>query len=232
MPHWRGNEVGVQYHKRMGYHYPSLNPQKALIWRITHRDNVPWILDKGLHCATSQIRDPHFVAIGNKDLIDRRSQHQVTAAPGGTLSDYVPFYFTPFSPMMFNIKTGRSGVQQRSNEEIVILVSSLPELAKQKVPFLYTQVHALLKYARFSNDLSKLPSLDWAILQARNFSRDDEDPGKMDRYMAEALAYRHVPIQALQGIVCYTDAVKTQIAAQVNARKLGVQVFARTEWYF
>jgi hypothetical protein len=30
--------------------YESLNPAKALIWRIVHRDNLPWILDHGLHC--------------------------------------------------------------------------------------------------------------------------------------------------------------------------------------
>ncbi len=29
----------------------TLNPQKALIWRIVHRDNIPWILDNGLHCG-------------------------------------------------------------------------------------------------------------------------------------------------------------------------------------
>jgi hypothetical protein len=32
-------------------HYPNLNPEKALIWRIVHRDNLPWILDNGLHCG-------------------------------------------------------------------------------------------------------------------------------------------------------------------------------------
>lgn len=26
--------------------YTNLNPEKALIWRIVHRDNLPWILDK------------------------------------------------------------------------------------------------------------------------------------------------------------------------------------------
>ncbi len=31
--------------------YSSLNPEKALIWRIVHRDNLPWILDNGLHCG-------------------------------------------------------------------------------------------------------------------------------------------------------------------------------------
>ena len=76
----------------------ELNPDKALIFRITHRDNVPWILEHGLVCANGQPQDPSFVPIGNRDLIGKRTHRQVPLAPGGTLADYVPFYFTPFSP--------------------------------------------------------------------------------------------------------------------------------------
>jgi hypothetical protein len=94
-------------------HYPNLNAEKRLIWRIVHRDNIPWILDNGLNCANSGVLAPNWVDIGNKELIDRRSQRHVPIAPGGTLSDFVPFYFTPFSPMMYNIYTGRGGVAQR-----------------------------------------------------------------------------------------------------------------------
>lgn len=102
----------------------DLNPEKALIFRITHRENVPWILQHGLVCANGHPQDPGFVQIGNVELIGKRSHRPVPVPPGGTLADYVPFYFTPFSPMLYNILTGR-GVRQRPNEEIVILVSSL-----------------------------------------------------------------------------------------------------------
>ena len=98
--------------------------QAAAIFRIVHRANIPWILDYGLHCRNSQVCDPNYRNIGNSDLIDRRSRVTVPIPPGGTLSDYVPFYFTPHSPMLLNIKTGR-GVPMVQNSEIVILVSSL-----------------------------------------------------------------------------------------------------------
>ena len=88
----------------------DLNPQKALIFRIVHRDNVPWILDHGLHCRNSGSADPNYVEIGNPDLISKRNHHSVPKPPGGTLSDYVPFYFTPFSPMLLNITTGWGGI--------------------------------------------------------------------------------------------------------------------------
>jgi len=31
--------------------YTNLNLDKALIWRITHRRNLPWILANGLHAG-------------------------------------------------------------------------------------------------------------------------------------------------------------------------------------
>ena len=73
----------------------NLNPEKALIFRITHIANVSWILKNGLHCSNGHTSDPNYVPIGNKDLITRRSARAVPIPPGGTLSDYVPFYFTP-----------------------------------------------------------------------------------------------------------------------------------------
>jgi hypothetical protein len=138
----------------------DLNPQKALIFRITHRDNVPWILDHGLHCRNSGTADPRFVPIGNPDLIRSRADRPVLIAPGGSLGDYVPFYFTPFSPMLLNINTGHHGIRRRGNDEIVILVSSLYTLQELDVPFLFTDRHAYLANADFSSDLSQLSRID------------------------------------------------------------------------
>lgn len=47
--------------------YRNLNPQKALIWRIIHRDNLPWVLEHGLHCGNSTVRSEHWINIGNND---------------------------------------------------------------------------------------------------------------------------------------------------------------------
>lgn len=69
----------------------SLNPDKALIFRITHIANVPWILEHGLQCRNSDCRDPDYRVIGNPDLIGKRVHRVVPIAPDGTLSDYIPF---------------------------------------------------------------------------------------------------------------------------------------------
>ena len=74
----------------------NLTAEKALIFRITHINNVQWILRNGLRCKNSDVQDPNFVRIGNLELIQRRTARNVPVPPGGTLSDYIPFYFTPF----------------------------------------------------------------------------------------------------------------------------------------
>lgn len=215
----------------MANHYPSLNPNKALIWRIVHCDNLPWILDNGLHCANSGVLSPNYINIGNPDLIDKRRHRLVPIAPGGTLADYVPFYFTPFSVMMKNIHSGW-GVPQRSNEEIIILVSSLSHVQSLNLPFVFTNAHAYPDWTNYYNDLAQLSEIDWDILQRRDFKRDADDPQKMERYQAEALVFQHVPISGILGIMCYTERSKQEIEQQTQSRALDLSVFARPRWYF
>ena len=75
----------------------TLNANSAHVFRITHRENVPWILDNGMYARNGAKFDPNCRNIGNVDLIDKRARRKVPIPPGGTLSDYVPFYFTPYS---------------------------------------------------------------------------------------------------------------------------------------
>lgn len=212
--------------------YTRLNPEKALIWRIAHRDNLPWMLTHGLHCGNSTVKAPGWVHIGNPELIHKRASHPVPHPPGGVLNDYVPFYFTPFSPMLRNIHTGWGGVQKRPNEDIVILVSSLHHMARLGLPFLFTDSHAYYQWARYYAHLADLHHIDWPLLQQRDFRRDADDPAKFERYQAEALIHRHVPIHGLLGIVCYTPALKQGIEQALQAHQLSLPVHARPEWYF
>ncbi|HAS3626718.1 hypothetical protein BOO30_18640 [Vibrio navarrensis] len=212
--------------------YTNLNPEKALIWRITHRQNIPWILANGLHAGNGAVRSQNWMTIGNEDLINRRGHRTVPLPPQGVLNDYVPFYFTPFSPMMYNIYTGRGGVKKVSNTDIVILVSSMYRVAEIGLPFVFTDRHAYPVTTNYYNNLADLTAIDWALLQQRNFQRDPDDPEKVERYQAEALIHRHMPINALLGAVCYTQNVQQELQEQANGLGVKLDIHCIPGWYF
>jgi hypothetical protein len=210
----------------------DLRRDKAHIFRIIHRDNFARILADGIHCLSGALAKSTYVDIGNPDLIGKRNGRPVPVPPGGTLGDYVPFYLTPRSPMLLNIKTGHNGVRQRSNEEIVILISSLYKIRELSIKFLFTDRHAYLQTAGFYSDLSRLDVINWDILRRGDFSRDNDDLGKFECYQAEALLFRHVPIAALLGIACCNEGVASGVRTQIEAAGVQLRVATRPGWYF
>lgn len=210
----------------------NLGPEQARIFRITHIDNVPWILRNGLHCPSSATRDPGFVTIGNPDIIGKRTSKCAPMPPGGVLEDYVPFYFTPCSVMLYNIVTGYNGLTRRDRDDIVILVSSVGRLRECGVDFVFTDRHALVQYAKFFSDVSALDTIDWELLKARDFARSDKDPGKVERYQAEVLAHQSVPVEALLGIACYSEASKRRVLMMLAEAGSDLRVEVKRDWFF
>jgi hypothetical protein len=209
-----------------------LDPKKGLLFRITHVANVPWILDHGLHCRSSPVRDPGFRDIGNPDLIAKRSRRVVPVSPGGTLDEYIAFYFTPYSPMLLNIKTGYQGMRQTPMPEIAILVSSVPRWVELRLPHVLSDRHAYLEAAEFSTGAAGLERIDWGILQARDFKRDSDDLGKIERYQAEALVHSHLPVEGLLGLACHGPDQLAALEPELTRRRLSLKLAARPEWYF
>jgi len=134
--------------------------------------------------------------------------------------------------MLFNIKTGW-GVQKQRNEDVVILISSLAALEQHGVRYVFTDRHAYLDAAVFVSDRSLLDvCIDYPLLQRRDFRSDPEDPGKKERYQAEALAFGKVPLNAIIGLACYTPADQPQIQALCDRAGVTFRVVARPDWYF
>lgn len=210
----------------------ELKQEKALIFRATHIQNLRWALRHGLHCSRSGTLDPNFISVGNSDLIAKRTDRTIPPEHTTCLSDYIPFYFTPFSPMMYNISTGWGGIQKRPNKDIVIIVSSLHLLGQRNVPFLFTDRHAFLNTAEFFTDIADINKIDWQILQKRDFKHDSEDPGKMHRYMAEALVRDLLPIDALLGLACYDSASEAFLKQAMQQCGTQLKVVVKPGWYF
>lgn len=73
------------------------------IYHITHISNLPSIIQHGgLYCDNLiPQRNLHPQGIAHQHIKERRARRIVNVAAGGTLADYVPFYFAPRSPMLY-----------------------------------------------------------------------------------------------------------------------------------
>jgi hypothetical protein len=134
--------------------------------------------------------------------------------------------------MMYNVKTGYGGITQRGNQEIVMFVSSIHRLRGLALRFIYTNQHAYPVDTEFFDGSGDLGQIDWSVLQRRDFKTDDADPGKQQRYQAEALVYQHVPLEALLGIVCYNVSVQRDLELLIEEHDVKTTVRTIPQWYF
>lgn len=152
-------------------------------------------------------------------------------APGGTVADYVPFYFTPRSPMLHNVLTGRNGVTLRRATEIVVLVSSLDRLEEHGITFVIADRNASLAHTTFGIGRQFVAQLPWRDLQASDYRRDFNRPDKVERYMAEALIHRHLPVDALLGIITRDESAQVIVNQAIAATGVNVPIRVRGSWY-
>lgn len=134
--------------------------------------------------------------------------------------------------MLLNIKTGYNGMKKMPMSEIAILVSSLRDVAASGIAFVFTDRHAYLQTATYFNNLDGLVHIDWNMLQARDFTRDPDDPAKFERYQAEALIHRHLPVGNLLGIACHGPEQEMWLRTHLAERGLELKVVVQPGWYF
>ena len=182
------------------------------IYRIVHIENLSQILEQGKLWCGNQIvaQGLPYTSIGNKNLTRSRSAKPVPCEPGGSLNDYVPFYFCPRSVMLYQISKRHESTYGGDQEPIVHLVSTVEAINKAGRPFVFTDRHAYLSTATFYNDAARLTELDIAIIRSRDWKKTEEDPNRRKRKMAEFLAHDFVSWERIQGIGVFSQSYKTQ----------------------
>lgn len=98
---------------------------------------------------------------------------------------------------------------------------------------LYTQTSTrITMMANYYTELGDLNAIDWDLLNRKDFRHDPDDPGKKERYQAEALIWKHVPLDALLGICSFTTQVDETIKTHLVRRRLNVRTIVKKDWYF
>lgn len=213
----------------------AANINDLWVYRIVHIQNLSHILKNGLFSKNNAPPNRYYVNIGNKEIIDERDKRTVPCFPGTVVNDYVPFYFSVRTPMLFNIHTGRvmPAIQQ---EDIIYLCCKFNTLATENFQWCFTDGNAAKIITQFTNNIKDIHSLDWKSIKTKDFrnNNDDGDTDRVRKKHAEFLVKGHVPSEYIKAIVVLNDN-KLQEVEKILTQfclKFSIYVNPKGEFYF
>jgi ssDNA thymidine ADP-ribosyltransferase, DarT len=194
--------------------------ENVKIYRMTHIENIPHILQYGVTHRNSPNANPNFVTIGDLSLIDTRSNKVVNVDNGNfldfdvstiILGNFIPFYFGIKMPMLYVMQNGGNFVEKATPaQDIIYLACSLINIVHSKTTYYFSDGHAIDNLTSFY-DISKiqdLPTLiDWNAVKASYWGGQDNLNLKRKK-QAEFLTLNDLPPDLIIGFVCYNNIAK------------------------
>lgn len=200
------------------------------IYHFTDLDNLAPIMGAGeLRCHSTA---GCAVDIADATIKTRRMTKRVPCGPGGTVGEYVPFYFAPRSPMLFRIQKGGVDGVSPDPGRLVYLVSSTDAVAQAGHACVFTDGNAAAAFTDFYDDLDVLgDAVDWPLMRARYWSNDADDNDRVRRRCAEFLVHRALPFELVDELCVHDTVARTAVQAAATAGWEGT-VNIRSNWYF
>lgn len=204
------------------------------IYHITHLDNLPAILEQGgLWCdRESAQRGLLKVGIAHAHIKERRARRKVPVAAGGTLADYVPFYFAPRSPMLYAVHRGQVVDYRGGQSAVVHLVATAESVAASETPFGFTDGHADMALSRFFSDLADLKNVDWKMMRETYWNDTEADGDRKRRRQAEFLMHRFFPWPLVTEIGVINKAVAEKVTHALGKASHQPVVSVKSGWYY
>jgi hypothetical protein len=206
-------------------------PDTIWLYRITHRDNLSHILQYGICQKDHPDAKPDYKVIGHKDIIGKRTDHLVKIDGYGNIGDYVPFYFTPKSIMLYNILTGY-GVPKVPPGEIIFIATTVSKVASCGNRYFFTDGQANTSISRHLHQLQDLDKVDWEVINSGDFKKSMADIDRPRRYQAEFLVESHVPVNCIEAIVAYNESGATFVKKELARTDLLTPVYIKNSFYF
>jgi hypothetical protein len=200
----------------------SLVQWGRFLFHITHRENIPTVLARGLHCVNEAARlNIRCRSIADDGIQARRSASVVPVGEGGTIHDYVPLFFGARPSMLYAVKF------KVPQEDVVYLAVrwNVLELAST----VFTDGHAATAGTQFYVDKAMLNQVDQAAVGATIWNKPPELRRKK---AAEVLVRRHLPVDYIARLVVRDEGARIKLAQIVTTRGLNLPVDVLPEFYY
>lgn len=206
---------------------PDLN--KTYLFRMTHIENIPHILQYGITHSTSVNANPNFVPIGDGSLITTRNNFLLNN--GRRLGEYIPFYFGVRTPMLYVVQNGFNMVAPTPADNIVYCVSSVQKIIDLQLDFVFTDGHAVDCFSSqyTATNIQKIDTiLDKDAINAK-YWRDENDLDRKRRKEAEFLVLGDISQEGILGFITYNENAKNTL---INFGIDVANIHVKSEFYF
>lgn len=208
-------------------------PNRIYLYRITHKDNLDFILKSGkLMCPSHNDCDSNYIGIGDSTLIGSRSSKKIDIEPNGNFTDYVAFYFGIRSPMLYAIQKGFNGVTKRNPQEIIYFVTTFKNIIKNECQYVFTDGHGYHSMSQFFNDEDDLEEVDWDVVNLILWNDTEDDPDRKRRKQAEFLIFHELPLIALTAVIVHNETVKNEILTKFAEYDFTCNVIVKPNCYY
>ena len=200
------------------------------IYHITHVSNLPGVIASGRLICDRAAQDLKLVNIGHNNIKERRLRRPVPVGPGGTVGDYVPFYFAPLSPMLYAIFKNQVAGYTAGQQPVIYLCSSTEAVQAADCRWVFTEGHAVMDFTDFFDDFKDLGRIDWPLMRAKFWFDRDTYPDRSRRRQAEFLVFQFFPWNLVTNVVVY-DAANAKVVSDIVGGQFPA-VDIKRGWYY
>ena len=221
-------------------------PIPTRIFHITAISNLVGVCAAGALRSKNvlQMNDVGVTSIAHQTIQVSRAAKRVTTGLGGTLHDYVPFYFAPRSPMLYAIDGGKVAGCILKQDEIVHVESTVESVVQAKLPYVIYPMNAALAFSTDCFDIiDGLDQINWALFfespQLAGYckyfhsdSRSEKYAQRMETRQAEFLVHRSFPLSIVTRIGVANTQRQREVVNILDASGVNLDVEVQRDWYF
>lgn len=212
-----------------------MNINDTYLYRIVHIDNLEFILcNNRLTTYSHAYSDSNYVGIGEGELINLRTNHTIVTTNSGNSycpsCDFLPFYFSPRSVMLYRIKTGWN-VPKIEQEKIIYFVYKLSDIIEHS-NFLFTDGHGYAKITQWFDDIAFLNQIDASDIKRSDWNNTEADADRQRRKQAEFWIENEIVLNLTTGIGVYNENA-LHLAQELCAKhKRQIEIKVKPEYYY
>ena len=221
-------------------------PDPVRLFHITAIDNLIAICQHGslISKNAGAIQGLNYQSIAHSGAQSTRAVKPAPNPPGGSIHDYIPFYFAPRSPMLSAIHHGQVKECSLKQDDILHFETTVNLVTENNAEFVFYDRNATKSYSVAFTDLSKLATeIAWDLItekpQLDGFCKyffDRHTPeqyiDRMERRQAEFLLKNSVHLSMMTCIGVIDDS-KAEIVRNILAQtSVSLPVKVKSDWYF